>query len=87
MMLPVRLLGQEGLPSIDGARMSMTAFESTDASCGTSRLFLCARCRGCSFVGVATGAKSTAPQDARGTPDERRDAPPADAIKRATAVV
>jgi hypothetical protein len=40
-----------------------------------------------SFVGVATGAKSTAQQDARGTPDERRDAPPADAIKRATAVV
>jgi hypothetical protein len=40
-----------------------------------------------SFVGVATGAKSTAPQDARGMPDERRDAPPADAIKRATAVV
>jgi hypothetical protein len=40
-----------------------------------------------SFVGVATGAKSTEPQDARGTPDERRDAPPADAIKQATAVV
>jgi len=41
----LRRSARKGCHRSTGARMSMTAFESTDASCGTARLFLCARCR------------------------------------------